>query len=44
MSVSIPLSLQNLNEVGALSAAGRLAEALSLCGEFVADHPDLPHG
>jgi len=40
----MPLSPQDLNEVGALCEAGRFAEALRLCGEFVADHPDHPHG
>jgi tetratricopeptide (TPR) repeat protein len=41
---AVPLSLQDLNEVGALCEAGRYAEALKLCGEFVGDHPDHPHG
>lgn len=40
----MPLSPQDLNEVGALCEAGRFAEALKLCGEFIGDHPDHPHG
>ncbi|HXY98832.1 MAG TPA: hypothetical protein VEI03_02445 [Stellaceae bacterium] len=40
----MPLSLQDLTEVGTLCEAGRLAEALGLCGEFITDHPDHPHG
>jgi tetratricopeptide (TPR) repeat protein len=40
----VPLSPQDLNEIGALCEAGRFAEALRLCADFVADHPDHPHG
>lgn len=40
----MPLSPQDLNEIGALCEAGRFADALRLCGDFVADHPDHPHG
>lgn len=40
----MPLSLRDLDAVGPLCTAGRHAEALRLCGEFVAEHPDHPHG
>ena len=40
----MPLSLQDLDSVGPLCEAGRFAEALRLCGEFVAEHRDHPHG
>jgi tetratricopeptide (TPR) repeat protein len=40
----MPLSLSDLNAVGTLCEAGRLPEALRLCGDFIAEHPDHPHG
>lgn len=40
----MPLSLRDLDEVGALCQAQRFGEALGLCSEFIADHPDHPHG
>jgi tetratricopeptide (TPR) repeat protein len=38
------LSPEDLNEVRALCAAGRLFAAVRLCAEFIAEHPDHPHG
>lgn len=35
---------EDLNAVGALCAEGRGGEALALCGRFIAEHPDHPHG
>lgn len=35
---------QDLEEVGALCAARRHDDALKLCAEFIAEHPDHPHG
>jgi tetratricopeptide (TPR) repeat protein len=35
---------QDLEEVAALCAAARYDDALKLCAEFVAEHPDHPHG
>jgi tetratricopeptide (TPR) repeat protein len=40
----MPLWLQDLNAVGPMCEAGRLADALRLCGDFIAEHPDHPHG
>ncbi len=35
---------QDLEEVRTLCAAQRLDDALRLCAEFIAEHPDHPHG
>jgi len=40
----MPLTPRDLDAVGTLCAAGRHDEALRLCAEFVAEHPDHPHG
>ena len=40
----MPLMPRDLDEVSALCAQGRHAEALRLCAAFVAEHPDHPHG
>lgn len=40
----MPVTPQDLNKIGTLCEAGQFAEALRLCAEFVADHPDHPHG
>jgi tetratricopeptide (TPR) repeat protein len=38
------LSPRDLEEIGTLCAAGRCADALRLCAEFIAEHPNHPHG
>lgn len=35
---------EDLDEVRTLCAAGRLFAAVRLCAEFIAEHPDHPHG
>jgi tetratricopeptide (TPR) repeat protein len=40
----MPLVPQDLDQVRALCAARRHDDALKLCGEFIAEHRDHPHG
>jgi tetratricopeptide (TPR) repeat protein len=40
----MPLVPQDLDEVRILCAAQRHDDALKLCGEFIAEHKDHPHG
>lgn len=38
------MTVQDLDEVRTLCAGRRFGEALKLCAEFIAEHPDHPHG
>jgi len=40
----MPLWLSDLDKVGTLCAAGQHDDALRLCSDFIAEHPDHPHG
>jgi tetratricopeptide (TPR) repeat protein len=38
------MTVQDLDEVRTLCAGRRYGDALKLCAEFIAEHPDQPHG